>query len=526
MEFLARGAMQYNEPGVMVSFEETGEELIKNFSSLGFDIVQLIKQKKLVFEYISIERSEIEETGEYDLEGLFVRLDYAIKSIGAKRIVLDTIEALFAGLPNELILRAELRRLFRWLKERGITAVITGERGVDTFTRHGLEEYVADCVILLEHKVTNMVATRRMRVVKYRGSAHGTDEFPFLINENGISVLPITSLSLDHKAPKEKISTGISRLDMMLEGKGYYRGSSILVSGPSGSGKTTVAAHFAEAACRRKEKVLYFAFEESGDQIIRNMDSVGIELATHVKSGKLKIHASRPTSFGLEMHLASMHQAIGLFKPDVIIVDPISNLINVGAANEVKSMIVRLMDFIKVNQITAMFTDLISGVFNESTDIAVSSLMDSWILLRTYEFNGERNRGIYVLKTRGIKNSNQVREFIITSKGVDLVDIYVGTEGMFTGSARVAQKAKDEAQTKIRYQELERKRRELNRKRLMLDAEMALLNSKYEAELDELNRDVAQTEFREEALAEGRTAIEASRFPDGKRVDKSERSKQ
>ena len=514
MEFLARGAIQYNEPGVMVTFEETEQELIKNFASLGFDLSTLIKQKKLAFDYISIERSEIEETGEYNLEGLFVRLDYAIKSINAKRIVLDTIEALFAGLPNEMILRAELRRLFKWLKSRGITAVITGEQGINTLTRHGLEEYVADCVILLENTIHNRIATRRLRVVKYRGSRHGTDVYPFLISQNGISVLPITSLNLEHTVSKERISSGIPRLDTMLDGKGFYRGSSILVSGTAGTGKTTLAAHFAEAACRRNEKVLYFAFEESGDQIIRNMQSVGINLETGIRKNLLRIHAARPSVYGLEMHLATMHKLINDFKPRVIIVDPISNLIATGAFEEVKSMLIRLIDFIKSRNITAMFTDLIAGDFTESTEVGVSSLMDAWILLKTLEIGGERNRGLYVLKARGIKHSNQIREFIMTSGGINLIDVYAGTEGVLSGTARVAQEARDKAAESIRRQELERKQREILRKKEMLDSEISILTSRYEAELDDLEKSVEQDFVQENAIAQERSKMAKMRSAD------------
>jgi len=514
MEFLARGALQFNEPGVMMSFEENAEELIKNFSSLGFKVNDLIAQKKLLIEFVTVERSEIEETGEYDLEGLFVRLDYAIKSIKAKRVVLDTIEALFAGIPNESVVRAELRRLFRWLKSRGVTTIITGEKGLTTLTRHGLEEYVADCVILLDHTVIERVATRRLRVIKYRGSAHGTDEFPFLIQETGLSVLPITSLNLEHVVSKERISTGIERLDSMLDGKGYYRGSSILISGTSGTGKTTLAAHFAAAACKRNEKVLYFAFEESGNQIARNMLSIGIDLEPFIKAGTLKVLATRHTAYGLEMHLATMHKIINDYKPKTIIVDPISNLMTSGTINEVKSMLVRLIDFIKVNQMTALFTDLSTADFSESSDIGVSSLMDTWILLKTLENNGERNRGIYVLKARGIRHSNQIREFVITSKGINLIDAYSGADGVLTGTARVAQEALDNASLLLRNQETERKHRESKRKKLSFEAEFALLKSKYETEEDELNRAIEQETVGEAALLRERRKIAGLRSSD------------
>jgi len=430
MEFLVRGAIQFNEPGVFMSFEETNEELIKNVASLGFDLEDLVKHKKIALDYVHIERSEIEETGEYDLEGLFIRLGYAIDSIGAKRVVLDTIESLFAGLPNQLILRAELRRLFRWLKDKGVTSIITGERGEETLTRQGLEEYVSDCVIMLDHRVNEQSSTRRLRIVKYRGSLHGTNEYPFLIDENGFSVLPVTSLGLEHIVTNERISTGINELDKMLEGKGYYRGSTVLVSGTAGIGKTSIAAHFAEAACKRGERVLYFCFEESPNQLMRNMLSIGIKLEPWVQKGLLKFKATRPTLYGLEMHLAATHKAVNSFNPDIVILDPINTFIIGDKDIEVKMMLMRIVDFLKANQITALFTSLTSNdSASDSSDAGISSLIDTWLLLRDIELNGERNRGMYVLKSRGMANSNQIREFILTDHGVELRDVYVGKLG-------------------------------------------------------------------------------------------------
>ncbi|HET9528637.1 MAG TPA: circadian clock protein KaiC, partial [Pyrinomonadaceae bacterium] len=446
MEFLVKGAMRYDEPGVFMSFEETDEELATNVASLGFDLKQLIADKKLILDHVFIERSEIEETGEYDLEGLFLRLGHAIDQIGAKRIVLDTLEALFSALPNEAIVRAELRRLFRWLKERRVTAVITCERGEGTLTRYGLEEYVADCVILLDNRVHNQISTRRVRIVKYRGTSHGTNEYPFLIDEKGFSVLPITSLGLNHKAPTQRISSGVSRLDAMLGGKGFYRGSSILVSGTAGTGKSTIAAHFVEAACKRKERALFFAFEESQEQIIRNMRSVGIELEKHVKQGLLIFHNARPSNFGLELHLALLHKTIDVCRPNVVVVDPITNFLAVGDVTETKSMLTRLIDFLKTRQITAMFTSLTGSTTEiEDSEVGVSSLMDAWLLVKNIESNGERNRGLYILKARGIGHSNQVREFLLTDKGIELVDAYVGSEGVLMGSARAVQTAREMA---------------------------------------------------------------------------------
>ncbi|MBS1231278.1 MAG: KaiC 1 [Bacteroidetes bacterium] len=483
MEFLVRGATQFNEPGVFMSFEETNEELIKNVASLGFDLEDLIKHKKIVLDHVHVERSEIEETGEYDLEGLFIRLNYAIDSIGAKRVVLDTIESLFAGLPNQLILRAELRRLFRWLKEKGVTAIITGERGGETLTRQGLEEYVSDCVIMLDHRVTEQASTRRLRVVKYRGSMHGTNEYPFLIDENGFSVLPVTSLGLGHIVSNKRISSGIAALDKMLEGKGYYRGSTVLVSGTAGVGKTSVAAHFAEAACKRGERVLYFCFEESPNQLMRNMRSIGIKLEPWVEKGLLQFQATRPTFYGLEMHLAVTHKAVNAFKPDVVILDPINTFVIGDKENEVKTMLMRIVAYLKLNQITALFTSLTSseGAL-ESSDAGISSLIDTWLLLRDIELNGERNRGMYVLKSRGMANSNQIREFILTDHGVELREAYIGASGVLTGSARIAQEALENAEVLTRKQDIERKKRGLERKRNVLEARIASLNAEFESE--------------------------------------------
>jgi len=489
MEFLVRGATQFNEPGVFMSFEETNKELTKNVASLGFDLEDLIKNKKIALDHVHIERSEIEETGEYDLEGLFVRLNYAIDSIGAKRVVLDTIESLFAGLPNQLILRAELRRLFHWLKDKGVTAIITGERGEETLTRQGLEEYVSDCVIMLDHRVNEQTSTRRLRVVKYRGSMHGTNEYPFLIDENGFSVLPVTSLGLKHIVSNKRISSGITLLDKMLEGKGYYRGSTVLVSGTAGVGKTSIAAHFAEAACKRGERVLYFCFEESPNQLIRNMLSIGIKLEPWVRKGLLQFQATRPTFYGLEMHLAVTHKIVSAFKPAVVILDPINTFVIGDKESEVKTMLMRIVDFLKANQITALFTSLTSGESAlESSDVGISSLIDTWLLLRDIELNGERNRGMYVLKSRGMANSNQIREFILTDHGVELREAYIGASGVLTGSARVAQEALENAEVLTRKHDIERKKREIERKRKTLEAQIAALHADFASEESEASK--------------------------------------
>ncbi len=488
-EFLVRGAALYDEPGVLMAFEETEAELKANVASLGFDLAGLVRRKKIVIDYVHIEPGEIHESGEYDLEGLFVRLNYAIDSIGAKRVVLDTLEALFGGLRNETVLRAELRRLFRWLKVKGVTAVITAERGREQLTRHGLEEYVSDCVILLDHRVNDQIATRHMRVVKYRGALHGTNEFPFLIGSDGLSVLPITSLSLNHKVSRERIATGIPRLDSMLGGQGFFRGSSILLTGTPGTGKTIIAANFADAACKRGERVLFFSFEESPNQIIRNMHSIGLRLEPHVKSGLLRFHSARPSLYGLEMHLATIFKEILEFEPSVVIMDPITSLMDSGTSSEGKGMVTRLIDYLKAGQVTSLFTSLTQGGHSlEQSEAAMSSLMDSWLLLQNFVGNGERNRVLYVLKARGMAHSNQIREFLISDRGIDVVDAYIGPSGVLTGSARAAQTSLEKASVLASHQEAARRKRELERTRAALERQISGLRSEHEAGAEELRQ--------------------------------------
>lgn len=483
MEFLVRGATVYDEPGVFISFEETEHELIANVKSLGFDLENLIAHKKIMIDHVHLERSEIEEAGEFDLEGLFVRLAYAIDTVRARRIVIDTIESLFSGFPNHAILRSEIRRLFRWLKDKKVTAVITAERGENTLTREGLEEYVSDCVIVLDHRVSDQSSTRRIRIVKYRGTLHGTNEYPFLIDENGFSVLPITSLGLSHSVTSERISTGIASLDVMLGGKGYFRGSSVLVSGTAGTGKSSLSAHFVSAACSRGERVLYFALEESPSQIIRNMRSIGIDLEPHEKNGLLQFHAMRPTFTGLEMHLATIIKQIKAFKPASVVVDPLNSFIAAGNAMETKALALRLIDYLKMNQITSFFTSLTTaGDALEHTDVFISSLIDTWLLLRDIEIGGERNRGIYILKSRGMAHSNQIREFLLTDNGIVLRDVYIGMEGVLTGSARIAQEAKDNAEKLLQKRAIEQQKLALERKRKKLEAQIAVLRTQFEAE--------------------------------------------
>jgi len=485
MEFLVNGAVHHGEPGVFIAFEETEDDLASNVASLGFDLPGLIAKQLLAIDFIKVDRSEIEEAGEYDLEGLFVRLGHAISSIGAVRVVIDTLEVLFSGFANEALLRAELRRMFRWLKDRGVTAVITGEQGHGSLTRYGLEEYVSDCVISLDNRVVDQVSTRRLRIVKYRGTAHGSNEYPFLIDEHGFSVLPVTSLGLDYPVSTERVSTGLAQLDAMFDGGGYYRGSSVLVSGTAGTGKSSMAALFADASCRRGESTLYFALEESNAQVVRNMRSIGLALDVWQRKKLLRIHAARPTVYGLEMHLVTMHKAVEEFRPRAVVVDPISSLITAGNPHEVKSMLVRLFDYLKMKQITCMVTSLTAGAGLDETDIGISSLIDTWIQVRDIEIAAERIRGLYLVKSRGMGHSNQVREFLITSHGIDVLPVTLGAAGVLTGSARTKLAAQQRAESQVRAQEAERKQRQVERRRRAMEAQIEAMRMQLAADEDE-----------------------------------------
>jgi circadian clock protein KaiC len=512
IEFLVRGALDYNEPGVLMAFEETPEDIAKNVASLGFDIQDLSDRKKLFLDYVAIEPSEIEETGDFDLEGLFIRLEHAVETVGAKRVMFDTLEALFSSFSNTALLRSEFRRLFRWLKDRELTAVITAEKGDASLTRYGLEEYVSDCVITLDHRVKDQISSRRLRIVKYRGTRHGADEYPFLIDEQGLSILPLTSLQLEHMVSDERVSSGSADLDQMLEGKGYYRGSSILVSGTAGSGKTTLSASFVEAVCRGGERCLYVGFEESANQITRNMKSVGIDLQQWIEKGLLFHEAWRPTQFGLEMHLLRIHRLVEKVRPSAIVLDPISNLIGTTSGTEVKSVLMRLMDFLKENLITSIFVSLTGGgAALEKTEVGISSLTDTWILLRDVELNGERNRCLYVLKSRGMAHSNQLREFTMSKQGIKLIPAYVGMGRVLTGSSRLAQEAKERAATLAEVQENQRRQREMDLKRLTLQAQIASLQAELASAEKQIEEVVQEDEDREQQIRQERAEISKSR---------------
>jgi circadian clock protein KaiC len=511
-QFLVRGALDAREPGVFLSFEETEDDLIKNVASLGFDLRDLEKKKLFGMEHVRVERSEIEENGEYDLEGLFIRIGLALDSLKAKRLVIDTLETIFGGLTNYGTLRAELIRLFRWLKERDVTTIVTAERGDGALTRHGLEEYVSDCVVLLDHRVEEQISTRRLRVVKYRGSTHGSNEYPFLIDEDGITVVPITSSDLTHGVSTERVDTGIRGLNEMLGGQGYYRGSTVLVSGTAGAGKSSIAAHFADATCANGERCVYVSFEESAQQVIRNMRSIGLDLQRHVDNGSLKLVAHRPTSLGLEGHLSLLHRLTADFEPDTVVIDPIGTMTSAGAEYDAHLMLVRLIDFFKTRGITVMLTSLTHGNDAlESSHVAISSIADTWLLVKAIETNGERTRGVYVLKSRGMNHSNQIREFLITPRGVELVAPYVGPEGVLTGTARVNQEAREAREKRLRDAERERAQRLLERKRAMLARRIAELEAEFASEESELLSAVDAVDALERELAEGRDRMQSLR---------------
>ncbi len=488
MEFLVRGITEFGEPGVFLAFEESAADLIANMSSMGFDLAQFEADSLLVIDHVTVERAEIEETGDWDLEGLFLRISAAINKVGAKRVVIDTIETLFGAFSNTAILRSELHRLFRWLKAQGVTAVITGERGNGTLTRHATEEYVSDCVIVLDHRVTEQSSTRRLRILKYRGSLHGTNEYPFLIGESGVSVLPITSLGLRHSVFTERVSTGVGRLDSMLGDGGYYQGSTVLVSGTAGTGKSTLAAQFCAAACARGERASYFAFDESAAEIIRNMSSVGIDLRRWVDAGLLQFRCSRSSLLGLEAHLLVMQQSVSDFNPAVVVIDPVSDLLRIGSDADASAMLTRQLDFMKTKGVTALVTNLNSEGQHALADEQLASLVDTWLVVKTMEGNGEHNRVLYVRKSRGMAHSNQIREFLLTSQGIELADVYVGPQGVLTGSARQAQEARERAEGTDRLADLEQRRTDLEHRREAVAAQTATLWREYEDEADVVER--------------------------------------
>ncbi|HEY0519781.1 MAG TPA: circadian clock protein KaiC [Ilumatobacteraceae bacterium] len=488
MEFLVRGIVEFDEPGVFVAFEETIADLRSNVASLGFDLARLEADGHLVLDHVDVLHGDMEETGDWDLDGLLMRLGAAIDAVGAKRVVIDTIETLFGAFTNTAILRAELARLFAFLKERSVTAVITAERGDGSLTRHGIEEYVSDCVIVLDHRVTEQTSIRRLRILKYRGSFHGTNEYPFLIGEAGISVLPITSLSLRHNVSTERMPTGISRLDLMLGDGGFFKGSTVHVSGTSGTGKTTLAAQFCDATCARGERVMFFAFDESQDEIIRNMSSVGIHLRQWVDTGLLQFQCFRPSLLGLEAHLFAVHKFVDAFDPSVVVMDPISDFISLGTSADVSALLTRQVDFLKARGVTSLFTSLTTSREPTSVERQMTSLIDTWLLVKTLEGNGEHNRVLYVLKARGMANSNQIREFLLTDHGIELSDVYVGPQGVLTGSARQAQEAKEQADGAAWLEELEQRRVNLDRRRQSVDAQTATLWREFDDESDIVKR--------------------------------------
>ncbi len=508
MEFIVNGATDYNEPGVYISFEEGTTDLEKNFASVGFDLKQLIADGRIIIEHIPLNRADYQETGEFDLDGLFIRLNAHVQKIGAKRIALDTIEVLFSTFSEHTIIRSELQRLFGWFKDKGLTAVITGEKGDGTLTRYGLEEYVADCVIFLDNRIENQIATRRLRIIKYRGSMHGLDEYPYLIDADGVSVLPTSSTGLLAPASSHRISTGIPRLDSMFSAKGYYRGSAILVSGEAGTGKTTVAAAFAAATVARGERCVYFAFEEAEAQIIRNMASVNIDLQSAVDSGLLTFYCTRSTECGLEMHLATMHKLIRKLNPAVVIVDPVSNLISAGNKLQVRAMLTRLIDFLKLQEITSLYTDLTTGErIAESTSTGISSLMDTWLWSGFVEGNGERNRLFSILKSRGMSHSNQMREVVLSDDGVDLIDVYVSGDKVLTGAARISQQVKEEQERFRIHKERELKTQVANEKEKNIEAQIAALNAELLLTKTRYSLDSRETKERNGIVADARTAM-------------------
>ena len=513
MQFLCRGAMDAGEPGVFIAFEESQAELTANTASLGYDLDQLIADRMLAVDAIYIDPIEIVETGEYDLEALFIRIAGAVQSVGAKRIVIDTVEVLFGSLADPAIVRSELRRLFAWLKAQGLTAVITAERGKEGISRHGIEEYVSDCVILLDHRVIEEQSTRRLRVLKYRGSLHGTNEYPFLIGKRGIAVAPITSLRLEHEVSSERVSTGVPGLDARLSG-GFYRGSSVLISSPSGGGKTTFATAFVDAACARGETALFISFEESTSQLIRNMRSVGFELDRWVEAGLLRFETVRPTMHGLEHHLAWLDDLLDEVRPDVVVIDPIGSVTRAGTSAQLAAMLMRQTDLLKTGGVTSVFTALIGPKTTGRVESEITSLIDTWLSVDSTESNGERDRLLSVVKSRGMAHSNQFCEFVLTDHGIELLDPYLGNAGVLTGSARLNQQLADVEDTRRETEVLDLHERDLEHQRLAIAARMDELHAELRVQEERLAQVRADHKHRQERTARQRTLLSDLRWAD------------
>lgn len=513
VEFLVQGIIKYNEPGLLITFEEKPQEIIENAASIGFDLEDLINKKKLFIEYIQLQEEEIAQSGDYTLEALLIRFEQIVTSIAIKRVSLDTLDSIFAILGNTPILRAEIYRLFSWLKQKNITSLVTSEAGINTLSRNGLEEYISDCVISLRTNIVSEVLTRLLRIVKYRGSKHGTNEYPFLITDSGINLFPITSNYLNNIVSTEFVSTGVKELDEMMDNKGYYQGSTVLITGTAGTGKTSLASIFSNSICQTGERCIYFTFEEMINQILRNMSSINLNLQQWIDKDLLKFYAYRSSIYGLETHLLTIQNLIKQFKPQAVIIDPINNFELIGTELEIKSMMTRLIDFLKAQQITALFTSL-TTVINpkEHAEVGISSLIDSWLVLQNLEYAGERTRGITIVKSRGIAHSNQIREFIITSNGVKLEKIYVGPNGILTGSARLDQEEQENLQFLLQEKETLRRKKLLEHKKATLEAKIMALKSEFDADTEEIESLIMKEEIQNKGILETRSTMAQRRI--------------
>ena len=424
MEYIINGITMFNEPGVFMTFEEQTDELQINVTSMGYNLSKLIADNKIYLEHLHIDHREIQATGKYDIEGLFIRIEMAIEKVKAKRIVLDALDTLFIGLDSQ-ILRSEIKRLFFWLKEKKVTAIITSEVGDIFLTRLGFEEVVADCVIELNNRLNNQISTRRLRIVKYRGSYHSTNEYPFMIDHKGITIFPIISEAPQIIVSNERISSGIKQIDEMLDGRGFYVGSSILVSGSAGTGKSSIAASFIKDVCEKKGTALYCAFEEAPNQIKRNMASIGIFLEPYEKSGNLHFYYSRPTLQTLELHFIAIKKLIKQINPSVVILDPITNLMIENINSDIRTMLTRFVDYLKMEQITVLLTATltVSSLELIQSNEGISSMVDTCIMIQEKNIIDSRRRTLYIMKSRGICNSKKEVEFIITSEGISIAPL-------------------------------------------------------------------------------------------------------
>ena len=509
MEYLLHGIELHKENGVYISFEESEKQIISNAASFGWKFEEMVKKNKLAISYIDMQPEQMRTVGDYDLSALILRVKGAIKKVNARRVVIDGINNLLSTFDDERIIRSDLLRLIREIKEVNATIFITGERGHDSWSKMGFEEYLADGLMHLDNRTDGNYQTREIQVVKCRGINHYTGKSPFIINSEGMSIRPLITADFDYKVLKSRVSTGIADIDNMLGGKGLYRGSTVYITGPSGAGKTSISSSFANGACSRGERALFLAFEESSDQIIRNMKSIGLSLDKWVNEKLLYFYTARATTNSLEGHLDNIMTMVREVEPTCVVLDPISAFRPIANENETKLMLIRLNDYLRARKITTVFTALSSdGEYSEHADVQLSSIADTWIVVRIMDYKGERNNVMQLMKSRGMSHSRQMKEMYFTGNGLKLQNVYQGPEGVLTGAARIGQEKYEKLKEARNVIEIDKNRKKIERKKSLLEASIEALKHEYEEELEALHAAIEEAEEQNSKIKETRKEIE------------------